>query len=971
MIDDDIDEEVEIVDDEENELHYSVEGLGQFHEIEGQKLFVKTDDCVHCIHDIQLSLRKEDGRKVDKYLGLWQTLEKRLVPLFLHYREEPKIWNGVLKLLVILTRPIQKGTPDLALHLKFLQDYKEALNTQDMFITLMSILMDAVSHNEQADTQIREIETQISQLDKKDSAEETQPVDEESQKIEKKRLKREKELKKMEIRILSDKSKNYEKNCELVLTLIRHILEIPDPKPGDPGYTQSRGCLQIQLIKHLCDEEVLDLLVMFAEQIDLPKFRHLNWLFFEIFYHVCATIPPTELANYDELLKVDLSRLLDVEKKLVYAQVPRYSRHSRFANSQVLKNILPCSGGSLSVAPPVQKIARNRFYRDKASANPEQVNLFQDPSFIDIVNSGDPLLPSSILGKDYRTFYSDIKMFIDQFLDSVFPQLMKSVYGELESEKNMQDFDSVRVLNIITWILDYQCKMIRKNRKKPPTVVGSSNVPVVIAKWATSQDALNFVTVQVKQHSKEAKTIRGGGANLVVALRALLQLLQVARLLGPSSADSYTILDSLSYDEVYRNVTWTIRNYKPTAHRPELLGFAIQCAEEYIKLVEVHFRKLVQTEKKQKPVKPVKPQKTEELRGIEFYDPGHSDSDVSINTSSSEDEDLNFKDSIERGKETAVSEICHGEAIGNIFHILSMYRENTNLVNDSICALILRIINENEFFVAFFFQLSLLIIIYNIINDPSLRAVEEERQKFDSVILICKLIIKRFISVARTNKLLFVEILFPRLKSKGHLLSMESDLQSICSNYSDEESRIILERIHLGDTYEDLKAQHMERAKYAQPWTEDEDQQLIGLWEHVKEMDGKSNRDRIDTVIANTVPLEGKRKRRFKDVKLRLISLGLLLVEDDNDETDTYSSDQEYRHNGGSSSPSTRSERSAVSEDDDNPVNFQEYVKRVNAVKISDKLTSMFDNILALNMGLDDNEQRLLGTETTLKFLGA
>ena len=290
----DQEDDIEIIEDEENELHYSVEGLGQFHEIEGQKLFVKTDDCVHCIHDIQVALRKEnsgDNRKIDKYLGQWQTLEKRLVPLFLHYREDPKIWNGVLKLLVILTRPLNKSTPEVQVHLKFLQDYKEAMNTQDMFITLMSILMDAVNSNEQTDTQINEIQTQIADIETApvvvsehvvDAGETQEILDEkylelrkqEEEKRIRKEKKRQRESKRAEIKILSEKSKLHEKNVELALTLIRHILEIPDPKPGDSGYTQSRGSMQIQLIKHLSDEGVLSLLIVFAEQIEFPKYQH-------------------------------------------------------------------------------------------------------------------------------------------------------------------------------------------------------------------------------------------------------------------------------------------------------------------------------------------------------------------------------------------------------------------------------------------------------------------------------------------------------------------------------------------------------------------------------------------------------------------------------------------------------------------------------------------------------------------------
>ena len=1003
-------DDLEVVEDEENELHYSVEGLGQFHEIEGQKMFVKTDDCVHCIHDIQVALRKDgsgDTRRVDKYLGLWQTVDKRLVPLFLHYREDAKIWTGVLKLLVILTRPLTKATPEMSTHLKFLQDYKEALSTQDVFITLMSILMDAVSNNEQTETQIHEIQTQIAQIDASvaadqpeekavlepttyvDQGETQQVVDEkilelrkeEEAKRVRKEKKRQKEAKKHEIRTLSERSKVHEKNVELVLTLIRHLLEIPDPKNGDSGYSQSRGQLQIQLIKHLSDEGVLDLLIMFAEQVvELEKLKHLNWLFFQIFYHICATIPPTELANYDHIFKKDLSKLLDIEKKLVYAQVPQYSRHSRFANASVLKHVAPSSQSAPAVVSEVaQKAARTRHYRERRTqaGEGELPNLFQDPSFIDINTGADAgdgqLLPSSILGKDYRDFYADIKAFIDQFIESVFAHLMKSVYAEIEQEsKNLQDYDTVRVLNMVTWILDYQNKLIKKSKKFGTVVTDNKNVS-----WAVSQDALNLVSRQVKQHSKEAKTIKHGGANLVVVLRTLLEQIKIARALGADNGDAYTILDSFCYDELYRMLTWTVRSYKPTANRPEVLSYSLECIDEFLRLVDVFEKKFATQESTGAP-KPVNKKKRApkisaaeaELQGMDFYDPGHSDSDASIITSDGEDREYNlsFLDSIRDAKASIMAEVCHSESIKHIFHGLNKFKENSLSINNAIAAIILRITQEKESYVAYFFQLSSLVVLYSIINDPTLRSVEEERVKYDSIILISKLIIRKFVKVARVNKLVFVEALFPRAKGGrgGSLFSIETDLNAICSNYSDEESRIILERIHQGDTYADLKAERREQAKYAQPWSEDEDQQLIGLWDHVKGMEGRAKRDKINTIVVNLVPLEGKKKRKFSEIKLRLISLGLLVQadQDDSDISDYYS-DQEgdYRPEA-SDAGDARSETSSDDQDEAanrNPRNFQEYIKRVNAVKVSDRLTSLFDQFLETNVGITHEEMGLLG----------
>lgn len=998
-------DDVEIVEDEENELHYSVEGLGQFHDIEGQKLFVKTDDCVNCIHDIQVALRKDNAgetRRIDKFLGSWQTVEKRLVPLFLHYREDSKIWSGVLKLLVILTRPLNRGIADTALHVKFLQDYKEVLSTQDVFITLMSILMDAVSVNERTETQIHEIETQIQQIEAQPlrieeiegENHETQLImdekilelkREEAQRRAKKHRKREKEAKRAEIRNLSEQSKSYERNVELVLTLIRHLLEVPDPKLGDAGFTQSRGQMQIQLIKHLSDEGVLDLIIMFAEQvIALPKFKHLSWLFFEIFYHICATIPPTELANYDHLFKRDLSKLLDIERKLVFAQVPQYARHSRFANASVLRNVASLrslAAPTVSESGTAQKAARNRFYRERrvqGGENPSDTvpNLFQDPCFIDISTSTatQEVLPSSILGKDYKDFYADVKTFIDQFTETIFSHLMQTVYTEIQQEnKNLTDYDTVRVVNMIAWILDYQGKLIRRLRK--------SNQQPSMGKvaWALGQDAINLVTRQVRQHSKEAKTIRFGGANLVVALRALLEQLRIAKALGPDSAHAFTLIDSLCYDEVYRLLTWTVRSFKPTANRAEVLNFSLECIDEFLRLIDVFERKLASVEKapKRKDKKAPKISQAEaELQGFEFYDPGCSDSDISIQTSEEEAEiDGSFLECVRDARAFIMAEMSHSEAIKHIFHALSLFKELTPSTNNAIAAILLRITKEQEAYVAFFFQLSSLIVLYNIINDPTLRTVEEERLKFESIILIAKLIIRKFIKVAKQNNLVFVEALFPRAKGSrgGSLFSIEGDLNAICTNYSDDESRAILERIHNGDSYENLKAERREQSRYSQPWTEDEDNQLIGLWENVKGTEGRTRRDRIKIVMANLVPLEGKRKRKFRDLKLRLLALGRLEhgETDESDYSSGFSDPEEdvYLPRSDATSPSSRGGGQGTDSDGEtgtDPRNFNEYVKRVNAVKVSDRLTDIFSKLLEMDTALTFEEIGMLqGTRVT------
>jgi hypothetical protein len=120
-------------------------------------------------------------------------------------------------------------------------------------------------------------------------------------------------------------------------------------------------------------------------------------------------------------------------------------------------------------------------------------------------------------------------------------------------------------------------------------------------------------------------------------------------------------------------------------------------------------------------------------------------------------------------------------------------------------------------------------------------------------------------------------------------------------------------------------------------------------------MEGRSLRDKINSVAFNLKPNEGRKKRKFKEVKLRLISLGLLdqLEGDISDGTDDYSNDSDDyipRHHEKSSDSGSSSSHSE--NENENTMNFSEYIKRANAIKVSDSLTKIFEKILSENMPL-------------------
>ena len=87
-----------------------------------------------------------------------------------------------------------------------------------------------------------------------------------------------------------------------------------------------------------------------------------------------------------------------------------------------------------------------------------------------------------------------------------------------------------------------------------------------------------------------------------------------------------------------------------------------------------------------------------------------------------------------------------------------------------------------------------------------------------------------------------------------------------------------------------------------------------------------------------------------------------MVMLDDEDDYDSYSSgDDDYRPTRSESDNQSRSDRSDSEDDGNNGLNFNEYVKRVNAVKVTDQLSSIFDNLLRLNIGMSEDDHRALG----------
>ncbi|CAE8635948.1 unnamed protein product, partial [Polarella glacialis] len=232
----------------ENELFEAAAGLGNWHQV-GEKFqyLANRDECLSCLTDIKITLKNDTpqtGYCYRRKLGEWQVLSNHLVPLFTSYREDQEISTGVLKLMVQLTTRVGLNGSSQLQHLHHLQDYKEAFAKKDVFIILMGLLVETMEEDEEAEARPNRAEV-----------------------------------------------------FKAVLTLLCNLISVPDPDPGDPGYTPLRRNQQLVYIRHFHDEGVLDFFLLFAEGVAAEQGGDdwQAWALADILYHICTHVSPEDL----------------------------------------------------------------------------------------------------------------------------------------------------------------------------------------------------------------------------------------------------------------------------------------------------------------------------------------------------------------------------------------------------------------------------------------------------------------------------------------------------------------------------------------------------------------------------------------------------------------------------------------------------------------------------------------------------
>jgi len=355
------DEEPEIhIDFEEDagafdatDMHFSVDGLGMFHEMDGQDVYLKTEETPACLQDLLRFLINDSGpdKPAHKALAEWGTIKSHIIPLFIAYREDPEITVRVLKLLCHVTLPIQRNTNDFPELLRALQRTKEVFCTKDVLSTMMTLMMGAAETVERLARDGPAPAKEAPDAPADGEAKEGEAAEGEAKEGETK----EGAAKEGEEPEDGDRHEGAraEKILEMSLVLFRNLLAVPDAREGEEGYTFFRGGLTVVLIKALAEEGILGVLGYMAEQSDHPAYSNLFqvprvWHLLECFYYIVARLDPARLAEPNEggPKKLKFTDLL--ASKRLDPGVP-LRRHSRFVARTVMMQTRAVEGDNKAV----------------------------------------------------------------------------------------------------------------------------------------------------------------------------------------------------------------------------------------------------------------------------------------------------------------------------------------------------------------------------------------------------------------------------------------------------------------------------------------------------------------------------------------------------------------------------------------------------------------------------------------------
>ncbi|KAL4422339.1 hypothetical protein ABPG75_008536 [Micractinium tetrahymenae] len=234
-------------------------GLGSWQtDAAGRSVYVKSDDCIGCLRDLQRFFRNDDpeGRPAFFAVSKYNFARSDLVPLIVTYPDDYDVIYNALKVATFLTMPSSDPlvTTNRAQQEQHMQAVREAFLAQDALAAVVGMLAEPLARHPR--------------MDERDAA-----------------------------------------LVQLVMAFLRNLVAIPDG-PAAPGPLGASAAskdamrrIQSGLLDRLFSDNVMDLLLLLAQHAQQRPFRNEAPVLVETFMHIFSGVDPLQLLDAQKLLE--------------------------------------------------------------------------------------------------------------------------------------------------------------------------------------------------------------------------------------------------------------------------------------------------------------------------------------------------------------------------------------------------------------------------------------------------------------------------------------------------------------------------------------------------------------------------------------------------------------------------------------------------------------------------------------------
>ncbi|CAD7969986.1 unnamed protein product [Amoebophrya sp. A25] len=730
----------------EQDLTKTMGELGHWHEVDGKTSYIYAPNYVYDgldkIYTLYTTYGLTKQREILRIICDLKFIPEAFIPLLeTRHTEDPDAARRVISLLVVLTQPLLKRgfTGDAAMknlgewnigdavvreHLAHLQMIKEHCSREATMSGVYELLMASVD----------------SGIDFKKAS----PQAEEEERIRN--------------RTLSE-----------ALLLFRNLLSIPDPRPGDAGYTDNRKFLHVKFVKMYAKLDILHVINTWAyEETSVVKpyaelterDREARWVLFDVVYSCITKLSCQEVVETDtskDMLKAFLVK--DRQQKVIAARTAA-PRHGEFGVSAHTRQFL----GDKTLKLERENVMKARIPLKKQygnrRTNQNKDNLTDDVLFQDLApatgsaaehNRLNPFAqPGTTLAEslDAGTL-AIMRAWLYELLDckegsaveeeDYFPmsvlcqfviQEVKAENDRVAEEKRMNpegdNYDQQdrsnpyvtyhtkdRIINFITFFLEFYRLYARQMKKESPGK-NFQLAPQVIQGFV-DLDTTRYLVGQVKEQGKDVSI---NPDRLILVLRACVETMKMlgdcCRSKDPENKQlAYVLVENLVGRNIGQRLVEVCKLYKPQTHDPRVISYAIECLHFCLLLME------------------------------EVARPGEGDREFPV---------LRFTTQNMRDVSTIVTistyikGLSDWAIIQNLLTCLESYHHTNENQLYSTCKLIRRIIDSHPAYIALFWNLRFFARMDKIVKSD---IVKQNPGKFSDLHRLFKQIIREFVKVWR------------------------------------------------------------------------------------------------------------------------------------------------------------------------------------------------------------------------------